>query len=251
MRKVISLLLVVALCVVLAVPVFADSGDFVPSITYKAEPEIVPIQDDQGEEVSGVIMDDEGETIDYIEQICLDVTPIAHVWDEDEVVDETVKALLAFVYEGITTQEIEIPFEKFWPELDTSSIVVRDLFDVRWCCDDHPGMVAPDGIVFDITFDLGVMPDADVYALTYDEETKEWAAIVNAVNNGDGTVTCTFEHLCAVVFATPVTAEDVPVSDVPVSDTPSMNVMPWIVVIVLAVAAAVAIIVKNKKKTAA
>ena len=63
MRRIVCLLTVLLLCVGLAMPVFAAEDDFVPSITYKPEPDIVPVDDDY----IGIIRDERDEIIGYIE----------------------------------------------------------------------------------------------------------------------------------------------------------------------------------------
>ena len=60
MKKIISLLTVLVLCMSLVVPAMAAEDSFVPSITYKPNPEIVPVTDEAGEEYIGVIRDKDG-----------------------------------------------------------------------------------------------------------------------------------------------------------------------------------------------
>jgi hypothetical protein len=249
MKKVVCLILTLMLMMSMALTASAAEGSFVPSITYKPEPEIVPVVDENGNEAIGVIRDASGEVVGYLEAKCLLVTPIAHVWDEDIEVPEDVERLLIFVYTELndSESEMEIPYDKHGENLDPANMVIRDLFDARWGCEEHPPMVAPEGVVLELTFDLGIMPDVPVYVMTYDEQTKEWSPIVRTVNNGDGTVTCTFEHLCAIEFSVPLVA-----APAPADEAPATNLMPFVIALVAAAAAAVAIlIVKNKKKTAA
>lgn len=247
MKRVLSILTALVLCMSMVLAVSAEESSFVPSIAYKPNPEIVMIPDESGNEAIGAILDDAGKIIDYVEPGCLLVTPIAYVWDEDVEVPLEVENLLTFVYEELNNQNMEIPYEKFEADLDPANMVIRDLFDARWGCEEHPAMVAPEGVVFQITFDLGIMPDVPVYVMTYDEEAKEWSPIVSTVNNGDGTVTCTFEHLCAITFSMPMAVESAPVDD-----TPTANVMPFVIAMAVAAVAAVGVlVVKNKKKTAA
>ena len=94
-----------------------------------------------------------------------------------------------------------------------------------------------------MTFDLGIMPGIDVIVMTYDEVTGEWDPIVKSVNNGDGTVTCTFEHLCAIAFSVPKTALYAPVEEVA-----RPSVLPWVIVLAVAVAAGAGVLVAKKKK---
>lgn len=246
MRKVLCMLTVLLLCVSMVLPVFAAEDGFVPSITYKPNPEIVPVTGEDGKEYIGIIRDSEGKILDYVERECLLITPIAHVWDEEIPVDKAIENLLLFVYNGLNDGSMEIPYEKHEADLDPANMVVRDLFDARWGCKEHPEMLKPEGVVLEITFDLGVVADAQIYVQTYDEETKEWAPIVKTVNNGDGTVTCTFEHLCVVAFSMPIAAAAAPVEQ---AATP--NILPWIILLIAAACAIVGVVVaKNKKKIA-
>ena len=247
MKKIICLLVVLAVCFSLAAPVFAENDEFVPSITYKPSPEIVTVTDDEGKEAIGMIVNDKGEVLDYVEHGCLQITPIAHVWDPEEEVPQDVEELLTFVYEELNENDMQIPYEKHEGlDLEGKNMVIRDLFDARWACEEHRAMVEDKGILFEITFDLGIAADTPIYVMTYDEEAKVWEPVVKTVNNGDGTVTCTFEHLCAVEFSMPVAAASVP------AEAASMPIWPWILLLVLAVAAILVIIVskKNKKETA-
>ena len=247
MKKIVCLMTVLLLCASLVVPAFAAEDDFVPSITYKPNPEIVPVEGEDGEEYIGVIRNKEGEILDYFDHGCLMVTPIADVWDEEIEVSDNVEELLLFVYNGLGDGSLNIPYEELEvADLDVDNMVIRDLFDARWICEEHGKMVEAEGVTFEITFDLGVVADAQIYVMTYDEDTKEWSPIVKTVNNGDGTVTCTFEHLCAVAFSMPIAATNVPSDEVP-----THNVLPWFIVLLLAVVGVVVILVtKNKKKSA-
>lgn len=246
MKRVICLFVVLVLCLGLAVPAFAADNGFVPSITYKPNPEIVPVKDEKGEDAVGVIRSEKGDIADYVDYDCLSVTPIAHVWNPEVEVPAEVEQLLTTVYDGLKEGTMAIPYEKFEGNLNSANMVIRDLFDARWLCQEHGEMVEKEGVTFEITFDLGVVADAQVFAMTYDEATKEWSPIVKTVNNGDGTVTCTFEHLCAVAFFVPAAG-----SNAPVDETQTFELLPWIVVLMVAVVGFVAVVViKNKKKAA-
>lgn len=245
MRKLICLIIAIVLCMSIAAPAYASESGFVPSITYKPNPEIVPVEDPEGEEYIGVILDEEGEIIDYVGHGCLRITPVAHIWDEEIEVPAEIERLLTKVYEALNDGSMKIPYEKHEADLDAANMVIRDLFDARWVCEEHRAMIEGEGITFEITFDLGVVADAEIFVMTYDEEADEWAPIVNAVNNGDGTVTCTFEHLCAIEFSMPVAA-----ATVAADDAQSPNVLPWVVVLVLAAAGVVGVVVSKKKKAA-
>lgn len=245
MKRLVCLLTVLMMCMSLVLPAYAAEDNFVPSITYKPNPEIVPVENEAGEEFIGVIRDENGEIIDYVGHGCIQITPIAHIWDEETEVPAEVEQLLTFVYGELNSNNMEIPYEKHDAALDSANMVIRDLFDARWACEEHRDMIEKEGVVFEITFDLGVVADAQIFVMTYDEEANEWYPIVKTVNNGDGTVTCTFEHLCAIEFSMPLV-----VTSAPVEETQAPNVLPWIVVLLVAAAAVAVMVIKNKKKTA-
>ena len=246
MRRIICLIVAVVLCLSFAAPAFAANG-FVPSITYKPNPEIVPIKDENGEEAVGVIRNSKGDVVDYVYHSCFQITPIAHVWDPEIEVPEYIEDLLIYVYEGLNKGELEIDYKKFEAELNAADMVIRDLFDIRWFCEEHAALLKEQGNTVDIIFDLGVVSDAEIFVATFDETTKDWTPIVKTVNNGDGTVTCTFEHFCAISFSMAM-----PGSNVPVDDVQAPNLLPWIILLIVTIIAVVVIlVVKNKKKAEA
>ena len=133
MRKLICLMTVLLLCASLIVPAFdAEEEGFVPSITYKPVPEIVPVQGEDGIGYIGVIRNAEDEIIDYVEAGCLRITPVAHLWDEEIEIPEDIEELLRFVYQGLIDRSVEIPYAELQAELADANMVIRDLFDARW-----------------------------------------------------------------------------------------------------------------------
>ncbi len=250
MKKILSIVFVMLLCLGLATPAYATQtvDGFVPSVTYKPTPEFVPVFDEDSNEYIGVVRDEEGEIIGYVEPGCLIVTPIAHVWDEDIEVPQDIEDLLLFLYSGLNDGSMSIPYEKHNADLDPANMVIRDLFDARWGCEEHPKMLAPQGVVLELTFDLGVVPEAEIYVQTYDEATGVWEPIVSAVNNGDGTVTCIFEHLCGIEFSMPLSLAGTAIQQ---NVRPGTDVLPWIIVLILAAVACVAVLFAKKKKKSA
>ena len=214
MKKAITLLFVLALCLALSCPVFAAQDDFVPSITYKGEPEIVPVEDPQGEPAIGYTYEEaaEKEIISYFYSGCLLITPVSKV-DTSEQIPEAAAQELKYVYEALVSGEMALPYDKV-PGCDGQDMVILELVDASWLCGtedsdhDHPTEVEPEGVLFDITFDLGVSEFADVVVMTY--KNDQWDPIEKVVNNGDGTVTCTFEHLCPVAFSVSQNYTDTP-----------------------------------------
>lgn len=243
MKKLIGLFTSLVLCLSIAMPAFAAENGFVPSITYKPNPEIVTVKNEAGEEFIGVIRNDEGEIINYVEGDSLTVTPVAYVWDDEKEASEDTKSLLLAVYNSLSNGEMKIPYEKHEAGLNAANMVIRDLFDVSWSNEEYKEMVEAAGTTFEITFDLGIVSDVEVYVMTMDESTREWSPIVKTVNNGDGTVTCTFEHLCPIEFSVAVE----PVS-APVDGTPVINYIPWVIVLVLAAGGILFLALKKRNR---
>lgn len=236
MKRVIVLITVLVLCLGMVAPVYAAEDNFVPSIAYKSSPKIVPVIGPDGAEYLGVIRDANGNIIDYVGHGCLRITPISDLWDEEIYVPQVVEDLLRYIYESLNNGTMEIPYEKHDADLKCKRMVIRDLFDARWYCKEHPDMLAPEGVVLEIIFDLGIDPEAELFVMTFDEETEEWDPIVEAENNGDGTVTCTFEHLCAIEFS------------IIGGDKECTNIWLWIILLILAVVTFFIILFYKKKK---
>lgn len=253
MKRFISLVAVIVLCFCLSVPAFAAEDDFVPSITYKPNPDVMTVSDEAGGEYFALIRDENGKVLEYIDEGCLLITPVAHIWDETKDVPENVEDLLSFVYTELEDDTMKLPYEKFGEDVDPSKMVIRDLFDIRWYCEEseeHDAMLLPKGVTLEITFDLGVMPNVPIYTMTYDEENKEWHPIVKTTNNGDGTVTCIFEHLCAVTFSMPIAA-DAGSASAGVEGAENLSVMPWLIAMGVATAGAAGLLITKKRDNVA
>lgn len=239
MKRAIALTLMLMLCVSLAVPAYAAENGFVPSITYKGEPDIVPVEPG----IIGIVRED-GDIISHIYEDCLLITPVSEAQTSTQIPEEAANTLL-YVYEALSSGAMELPYDKV-PGCDGRSMVILELVDATWLCGgdnsdhDHPTEVAPKGVVFEVTFDLGVAADALVTVMTYKNE--EWNPIANVVNNGDGTVTCTFEDLCPVAFSVGDVATEAPKT--------LDNAMPWMLVMVASLAALVVMFLSLRKKQA-
>lgn len=205
MKKIISLLLIAVLCIGLVCPVFAD--EFVPSITDKDAPDVVPVPDDEGKDCVGPLKDEDGNVIDYVYEDCLVITPISEAESSTRIPEDS-KDILLDVYGKLSDGTMDLPYEKFNDNLDPSTMVIRDLFDASWLCGegsgftdhpDHPAILAVPGNTLTITFDIGVPKNATVYVMTYINGV--WEPIVSSTNNGDGTVTCVFEDICPIAFS--------------------------------------------------
>lgn len=247
MKRAIGLLLMLTLCISLSCPAFAAENSFVPSITYKGEPEIVPTEDEEGKPVIGIVREDgkkneeEEALLSYVYQPCLVITPVAEAESSAAIPDEAAETLL-YVYEELSSGRMKLPYDKA-ENYKGETMVIRELLDASWLCGvgsdhDHPTQVAPEGVVLEITFDLGVQPEDKLIVMTYHD--GEWEPIAEAINNGDGTVTCVFEHLCPVAISVAQGAA--------ANTGDSFSFMPWVVVMIAALAALVVVFTRKAKK---
>ncbi len=233
MKKIICLLTVLLLTIALACPAFAAES-FVPSISEKEEPDIVV--DDEG--VAGVIRGEDGDILDKVEEGCLVITPISKAKTSTEIPEDAREELL-YVYDELLNGDMTLPYEQ--DGLDPETMVIRDLIDASWLCEEHPAMLEPEGVTIDLTFDIGVDADTKVYVYVYIDGV--WTP-VPVVNNGDGTVTCTFEKICPIAFCVSAGTGTPPVQT---GDAFASQMNMWMVLMVVSAAALVAAVVLRRK----
>ena len=103
MRKLICLIAAMMLILSLPMGVFATSGSFVPSVTYKEGPTVQEVKTETGSKAVGCVVDKQGNTSSYVEKECLVVTPIsAVILTKPEVIAPT---------EAPATEETQAPAE--------------------------------------------------------------------------------------------------------------------------------------------
>lgn len=186
MKKVISIVLAIVVCLSL-VGIVAASGDaFVPSITYKPQPNIVTITAEGGE-AAAMFVDEEGTAVSPAGHGCLAIVPYA----ERETLDEASRTELETVYNGLSDGSMKLPYD--------GELTVRELLDIAVVCDDEHAAYLNDGKYLVLTLDLGVAADEEVIVMSYVDGA--WLEAKEVVNNGDGTVTITFAKLCPVAIA--------------------------------------------------
>lgn len=240
MKKVICALVVLVMCFMLACPALATQ--FVPSITYKDIPELVTVLDDAGNPAIARILDADGNVVDYIYDFehCLVVTPLSKA-RTSELIPEDAEEELLWVYAELKKKNMQIPFEKLGEDKNEDNMVVRDLFDASWLCAEHPEMLAPAGIVIELTFNLGVSANTEVYVMTY--KNDQWNNIVSVVNNGDGTVTCVFEDFCPIAFIVPRGS-----SSGPSQTGDAADLTLWVTLMAVSAVALVAVVALSRRK---
>lgn len=247
MKKFIACIVALMVCASMVLPAYA-APTFTPSVTNKPSPDIVPVIDPDGNPALAEIVRGD-EVVGYVYEDCLIVTSVADALTS-KYIPAAARDLLLSVYEKLSNGQMKLPYDKFKAGLKADKMVIRDLFDVSFLCAgtpvDHPAMLEPDGVVLRLTFDLGVGKNDKVYTMTYKD--GDWNTIVSTVNNGDGTVTCTFEHLCPVAFSvdTSEAGTDTPPSET--GDPDGENLIMWIVIATVSLVAVVALVVVYRTK---
>lgn len=221
MKRMICIAIAFLLCLSVACPVFA-SEDFVPSITYKDEPDIIwPVE----------LIDEEGE-VDEIDWEHLVITPISEAETSTEIPEDSREELLE-IYEELTEGDMTLPGDE--------ELIIRDLFDASWICDDgHEEELEEEGVTIEITLDIGIDPDVDVVVMAYVD--GEWVPAVEVVNNDDGTITVVLEDICPIAIA--VSEE---IYDVPVKTGDNSGIVFWAGLMLVSAAALVALLVTRRK----
>ena len=188
MRRNICLLVVMLLCMTMILPGVAFADTFVPSVTYKDGPIIV-----EGE-LSGEQVED-----------CLVVTSILAAENKTTDITQEARDLLLDVYAKLSDGSMELPLE--------GKYVIRELVDIGYsttvCIEPghtHAEELSKPDVDITVTLDLGIGKDVDLKVLHYHEGA--WQSVKSVVNNGDGTVTCVFEHFCPVAFCVEESAVD-------------------------------------------
>lgn len=223
MKKVISFMTVLLLCVSLACPVFA-ADTFVPSISYKDHPEIM---------WPAMLTDGDG-LIEEINEGCLVITPVSEAETSNEIPDEAREELLE-VYGKLSDGSMTLPFEGDTP------MVIRDLFDLSLICTDgHKEQLGEEGVYLEVTLDIGVAAGVNVVVMAYVDGA--WAPIHGVVNNGDGTVTCTFEEICPVAVCVPEST-----NTPPAQTGDNSGIAMWTVLLLVSAAALVVLLISRRK----
>lgn len=233
MRKVICVLTALLLCVSLACPAMAIAIDFSPSIAGKAAP--TPDR---------IILRESGkDDVDITN--CVVVTSIREAQLKTTDITQEERDLLLDVYGKVADGSMELPLKK--------GFVIRDLVDISFkysACriieeHNHKDIhLKEEDVVLVMDFTLGISKDTEVVILTYIDE--KWEEIEEVVNNGDGTITCTFEDICPVAFA----VRNARGGENPdTGDQVGNNMGLWIGVMAVCAVSLVALVVIRRKKT--
>lgn len=201
MKKFTAILAAVLAAACMASPVWA--ADFTPSIQGKEAPGVETVQTQSGEEAVAIIRDETGNEVQGVAADGLIITPVA---ETDNASAEIRESLLS-AYEQIqaadsleaVAPDIGTVLVELTSELTVDDLVVRDLFDVTLGDEEHA--LLEGGNTIDLRFQLGIGAE-DLVLCLHNLGGEEWEVIdpSRVVNNGDGTVTVTFDSLSPVAF---------------------------------------------------
>ena len=250
MKRFVCVAMVIVLCLAVASPAFAAKNEFVPSISYKDHPEIVPVAPKPGTDTPGdkvivgeIVDKEKDEVVEDIHEEHLVVTPVAGA-DESTEIPEEARDQLIDIYEQLTEGTMEIPYEKIDPNINPSDMVIRDLFDVSSVDENHQQVIYEENMAVRVTFDLGVSADVEVYVMTYINE--EWVPAVSVMNNGNGTVTIVMEAFGPTVFSVESTGSVTPPPQT--GDQVGSSLPIWIAVMAVAVVGLVVVLAVGRRK---
>lgn len=270
MKKVIAIFTVVILLLSIGTTAFA--ANYKPSVEEKDAPTIVvpgkaPVKEEIKEQIKeegtvAVIMHTETEkVVKEVPESKLVVTSVAKK-DESKEIPKEAKEDLEKAYKDFSdkTKKISqiIPTEVSKTIAETikeetgkkktaDDLIVRDLFDVSLVCEESNDLLIDDEHHLLLTFNLGVKKDDFITAIKFNPETEKWETIRSVVNNGDGTVTCEFDHLCPIAFLVEKTES----SSAQTGDN-SVSLYVWVAIAVVAAGTMAALfVIKNKKENIA
>ena len=226
MKRAISLAIALVMIFAFACPAFAAGNDFVGSITYK-----------DGPTLRSAIM--EGERHDS----CIVISSIAQAKAKSTDITQEERDLLLEVYEKLNDGSMD-------PGLG-DNYVIRELVDInfkylacRQIAEHQPKIkeLEKPGVTITLVLGLDIAANEDIIVKAYKD--GQWVDI-KTTNNGDGTVTCEFEHFCPVAFCVNSDA----LQQGPVTGD-NNQIFLWLGVMLAAAAGLVALLTVNRRRAA-
>jgi len=274
MKRFVTLLLTFVLFASMSISAFAAQDTFVPSITQKAAPEVVATEEttEDGQAIIGtVVIAGTGEEVHKAVVGSLIVTAITEVDDASHLTEEKIeelKTIFTELSEG--TKKLSDLSEAFnahvkevlGEDKSVDDLVVKDLFDVTITDEQLESYLAQEDTRINLTFNAGLKEGQFAAVMLF--KNNEWLMAENVTNNGDGTVTATFDHFCPVMIIVEeagAAEEEAKVEAPATEEAPAEETVeavtevveaesaafPWWIVIVVAVVAVV-VVLKGRKK---
>lgn len=213
MKKLALFLSVLLIAVTLAVPASA-AVNFTPSVEQKPAPTVDPITDSNGNQVSAIIRDQNGEEVHgvSIDSGELIVTPISQASQAAQAISEMLTNAYEQIQQADTIADLVPTIGEFLQAIGSAAqvadLVVRDVFDVS-LTGTAAEYLAQEGNNITLRFDLGLAPSATLIVL-HNYEGSNWEIIPDdrVVQNADGTVDVTFDSLSPIAFVVDSTETD-------------------------------------------
>ena len=217
MKKLALFLSVLLIAVTLAAPASA-AVNFTPSVEQKPAPTVDPITDSNGNQVSAIIRDQNGEEVHgvSIDSGELIVTPISQASQAAQAISEMLTNAYEQIQQADTIADLVPTIGDFLQTIGSAAqvadLVVRDVFDVS-LTGTAAEYLAQEGNNITLRFDLGLAPSATLIVL-HNYEGSNWEIIPDdrVVQNADGTVDVTFDSLSPIAFVVDSTETDTSVS---------------------------------------
>ena len=213
MKKLALFLSVLLIAVTLAAPVSA-AVNFTPSVEQKPAPTVDPITDSNGNQVSAIIRDQNGEEVHgvSIDSGELIVTPISQASQAAQAISEMLTNAYEQIQQADTIADLVPTIGEFLQTIGSAAqvadLVVRDVFDVS-LTGTAAEYLAQEGNNITLRFDLGLAPSSTLIVL-HNYEGSNWEIIPDdrVVQNADGTVDVTFDSLSPIAFVVDSTETD-------------------------------------------
>ena len=213
MKKLALFLSVLLIAVTLAAPASA-AVNFTPSVEQKPAPTVDPITDSNGNQVSAIIRDQNGEEVHgiSIDSGELIVTPISQASQAAQAISEMLTNAYEQIQQADTIADLVPTIGDFLQTIGSAAqvadLVVRDVFDVS-LTGTAAEYLAQEGNNITLRFDVGVAPSATLIVL-HNYEGSNWEIIPDdrVVQNADGTVDVTFDSLSPIAFVVDSTETD-------------------------------------------
>lgn len=192
---------------------------FLPSVSYESVPEIVVIEDDNGEAVIGYVENADGENLNTEYHGCILITPVMDAKENVSDLPDEAEQLLVETYEVLAAEDAKLSV--LIPELNNvakealgdnataDDLVILELIDITATCEELIKDLSDASNTITLTFQLNVPKEAFVTVMTFND--GEWHFVEDVHNNGDGTVSVKFNHFCPVLFLAGLPTDDISV----------------------------------------
>lgn len=212
MKKLALFLSVLLIAVTLAAPASA-AVNFTPSVEQKPAPTVDTVTDSNGNEVSAIIRDQDGNEVHGVASGDITVTPVSALDQAAADISEMLSNAYEQIQQADTIADLVPTIGDFLQAIgntvtQVADLVVRDVFDVS-LTGTAAEYLAQEGNNITLRFDLGLAPSATLIVL-HNYEGSNWEIIPDdrVVQNADGTVDVTFDSLSPIAFVVDSTETD-------------------------------------------